>query len=185
MRLGRLIARVIIGGLFMGHGLQKLLGWFGGPGLEGTTKMMDKLEMQPAKHQAVLASSAETGGGALLVLGFLTPVSAALLTGTMITAIRKVHLPNGLWVMNQGYEYNLALIGALAALIDGGPGKPSLDHALGIECTGAGWTIATLAAGAVGSTLAIEIGGRIDDGDEDATSTAAAAQHESAVPASA
>jgi putative oxidoreductase len=147
--------------------------------------MMDKLEMKPPKHQALLASSAETGGGALLVLGFLTPLSAAMLTGTMITAIRKVHLPNGLWVMNQGYEYNLALIGALAALIDGGPGRPSLDNALGIECTGAGWTLATLAAGAVGSTLAIELGGRIEDGDQDATNTAAAAQHEPAVPASA
>ena len=104
----------------------------------------------------------------------------------MVTAVRKVHLPNGLWNMNQGYEYNLALIAALAALIDGGPGKASIDGALGIDSTGPGWTVASLAAGAAGSTLAIELGSRAaeqaksepSDGDG-----AAAAQPET-VPAS-
>ena len=186
MKLGRLIARVIIGGLFFGHGTQKLFGWFGGPGLEDTEKMMDKLDMKPPKEQALLASWAETAGGTLLVLGFLTPLAAATLTGSMVTAIRKVHLPNGLWATNQGYEYNLALIGALAALLDGGPGRPSLDSALGIECTGPGWTIASLAAGVAGSTLAIEMGGLLE-GDEEPEPGASAPspQQGTAVPASA
>jgi putative oxidoreductase len=186
MKLGRLIARLIIGGLFFGHGAQKLFGWFGGPGPEGTEAMMDKLDMHPPKEQAQLASWAETAGGAMLALGFLTPLSAAALTGSMVTAIRKVHLPNGLWNMNQGYEYNLALIGALAALTDGGPGRLSLDRALGIECTGTGWTIASLAAGAAGSTIAIEMGGRMaDEAHSQSSREEAAAATESAVPASA
>jgi putative oxidoreductase len=186
MKLGRLIARLIVGGLFFGHGTQKLFGWFGGPGPEGTEAMMDKLDMHPPREQALLASWAETAGGAMLVLGFLTPLSAAALTGSMITAIRKVHLPNGLWAMNQGYEYNLALIATLAALLDGGPGKPSLDSALGIECTGPAWTLASLAAGAFGSTVAIEVGGRIaDETHAQEGREAAAAATEPAVPSNA
>jgi len=181
MKLGRLICRTIIGGLFLGHGTQKLFGWFGGPGLEGTTQMMDKLELRPPREQALVASWAETAGGAMLVLGFLTPLAAAMLTGSMVTAIRKVHLPNGLWNMNQGYEYNLALIASLAAIIDGGPGEPSLDGALGIQCTGTGWTLASLAAGAAGSTLAIEMGGRAEQ-PQDGDQAAAAARPEAAVP---
>jgi putative oxidoreductase len=87
--------------------------------------------------------------------------------------------------MNQGYEYNLALIAVLAALLDGGPGSPSVDSALGIECTGAGWTVASLAAGAVGSTLAIEVGGRIADEAHSQASADQAAAPETAVPTSA
>jgi putative oxidoreductase len=186
MRLGRFIARLIIGGLFVGHGTQKLFGWFGGPGLEGTEKMMDNLDMKPPKQQALAASWAETAGGALIVLGAATPLAAALLIGTMITAIRKVHLPNGLWASNQGYEYNLVLIAALAALIDAGPGKPSVDAARGIEASGPAWMLATLAAGAAGSTLAIEIGGLMDGAADDAGEGAPASEPRgTAVPASA
>ena len=77
MKAGRLIARTIIGGLFVGHGVQKLFGWFGGPGVEGTEKMMDNLDLKPARRNALLAAGAETAGGAMLVLGALTPVAAA------------------------------------------------------------------------------------------------------------
>jgi putative oxidoreductase len=182
VKLGRLIARLIIGGLFFGHGAQKLFGWFGGPGPEGTEAMMDSLGLKPAKENALAASWAETAGGAMLVLGAFTPLAAAALTGSMITAIRKVHLPNGLWATNSGYEYNLALIAALAALIDGGPGSPSIDKALGIHCTGPRWTLATLAAGAAGSTIVIEMGKRADAEEQQADSSSAAAT-EAAVPA--
>jgi putative oxidoreductase len=73
----------------------------------------------------------ETAGGALLAAGALMPVAGAMLTGTMVTAIRKVHLDKGLWNTNGGYEFNLALIAAAAALIDAGPGSPSVDDASG------------------------------------------------------
>jgi putative oxidoreductase len=156
MNAGRLIARLTIGGLFVGHGTQKLFGWFGGPGPEGTEQMMDKLELRPARRNALAAGVAETAGGALLALGALTPVAAAMLSGTMFTAIRKVHFQKGLWNTGGGYEFNLTLIAVTAALVDGGPGSPSVDRALGIDRTGSGWALASVAAGAAGSVLAIE-----------------------------
>jgi putative oxidoreductase len=160
MRLGRLLARIVLGTLFVGHGTQKLFGWFGGPGLERTTAMMDSLEMRPGRRNAVLASASETFGGALIAAGALTPLAAAALIGTMITAIRTVHFKKGFWNANGGYEFNLALIAALVALVDGGPGSLSVDSALGIEETGAGWAVAALAAGAIGSTAAVKLGSR-------------------------
>jgi putative oxidoreductase len=161
VNLGRLIARVAIGGLFAGHGTQKLFGWWGGPGIEGASQMMGNLGLHPPRRNAVAAATAETTAGVLLALGALTPVAAGLITSTMITAIRKVHGQNGLWNMQKGYEYNLVLIAAAATLVDCGPGSPSVDRALGIEARGSRWTLASLAAGAAGSTLAIEAGRRM------------------------
>jgi putative oxidoreductase len=158
MDAGRLIARLTIGGLFAGHGTQKLFGWFGGPGPEGTAEMMDNLEMRPGKRHATAAGLAETAGGALLALGALTPLAGTLLSATMFTAIRKVHFRNGLWNTERGYEYNAVLIAAVASLIECGPGSPSVDRLLGTELKGSKWAIASIAAGAAGSALAIEAG---------------------------
>ena len=108
--VGRLAARVVIGGLFIGHGTQKLFGWFGGPGRAGTEGMMDSLQMRPAKVHAYAAGVTETVGGGLLVAGLATPAAAAMLTGVMTTAIKKVHLANGPWAANGGWEYNAVLI---------------------------------------------------------------------------
>lgn len=153
MKLGRLAARIVIGGLFIGHGTQKLFGWFGGPGLDGATQMMDSLSLRPGRRYAVMSSVAETAGGASVALGALTPLGASALMGSMITAIRTVHLKNGPWVTEGGYEYNLVLIVALLALVDGGPGPLSVDRRLGIHDTGAGWALAALAAAAAGSAI--------------------------------
>src|SRR4029453_17519996 len=147
MNAGRLIARLTIGGLFVGHGTQKLFGWFDGPGPEGTAKMMDKLQLRPVRSQAVAAGKGGDRGGALLALGALTPVAGAVLSGTMFTAIRKVHFPKGIWNTGGGYEYNAGLIAASAALVECGAGSPSIDRALGIEARGSGWALATVAAG--------------------------------------
>ncbi len=160
MNVARLAARVIIGGLFIGHGTQKLKGWFGGPGISGTEGMMQALDMHPPRRNAVAAGTAETVGGALLVAGFATPLAASTLIGTMITAIRKVHLPKGPWVAEGGYEYNLVLIAALLALAEEGPGDVSLDNALRMEKTGFGWALGALALGAAASTATIEMGRR-------------------------
>jgi putative oxidoreductase len=158
MNAGLLIARLTIGGLFVGHGTQKLFGWFDGPGPEGTAQMMDKLELSPGHRHARAAALSETVGGALLALGGLTPLAGAMLSGTMFTAIRKVHFAKGLWNTEGGYEYNAVLIAALASLVQCGPGSPSLDRALGIERKGSKWALASIAAGAAGSALAIELG---------------------------
>lgn len=127
MDLGRTALRFVIGPLFVGHGAQKLFGWFGGHGLEGTGAFFEQLGLKPGKRQATAAGAAEAAGGALLTLGALTPVAAGLITGTMITAIRKVHAPKGPWATDGGYEYNLTLIAALLALTETGPGRPSVD----------------------------------------------------------
>jgi putative oxidoreductase len=160
MTLGRLIARVAIGGLFAGHGTQKLFGWFGGPGVAGASQMMRKLDLHPPRRNALAAGAAETTAGVLLALGALTPLAGALVTSTMVTAIRKVHGPNGPWIQQSGYEYNLVLIAVMAALVEAGPGSLSVGRALGIEAKGSKWALAALAAGAAGSALAIEAGRR-------------------------
>ena len=161
MKFGRLLARAAIGGFFIGHGTQKWLGWFDGPGLDGTTEMMDSLGMKPARANAHAASAAETLGGLGIVLGAFTPAAATALIATMVTAIRTVHLPKGPWAQEGGYEYNVVLIAALVLLVDGGPGPLSVDAALGREETGSGWALGALAAGAAGSALAMAAGQKL------------------------
>jgi len=160
MDFGRLAARAIIGGLFIGHGTQKLFGWWSGPGIAGTEQMMTALKMHPTKPNAYAAALTETVGGSMVVAGAATPLAAAMLTGTMITAIRKVHLKNGVWAANGGWEYNAVLIAALLALADSGPGSPSVDSATGTPWIGPGWAVAALAVGAAASTAAIASGAR-------------------------
>jgi putative oxidoreductase len=160
MKIGRFAARAVIGGLFVGHGTQKLFGWFGGPGLEGTEQMMGALDMRPTRPNAIAAGLSETAGGALVVAGAATPLAASALIGTMLTAIRKVHKPQGVWAAQGGWEYNAVLIAALVALIDAGPGELSVDAALGRDEWGPGWALGGLALGAAASTLAIAAGRR-------------------------
>jgi putative oxidoreductase len=160
MEIGRLAARAVIGGLFIGHGTQKLFGWFGGPGLSGTEQMMGALEMRPTKANAIAAGVSETAGGALLVLGAATPAAAASLIGTMATAIHKVHRPNGPWVAQGGWEYNAVLIAALTALIDAGPGDLSVDALAGRDEWGPAWALGGLAVGGAAAALAVTLGRR-------------------------
>lgn len=160
MKTGRLLARLTIGGLFAAHGLQKWKGWWEGPGFEGTVGMTGNLGLHPARRNAHAVAGTETIGGAMIAAGALTPVAATGLIATMFTAIHKVHFKSGPWNTNGGYEFNLALIAGLLLIVDGGPGTPSLDSALGIDDTGSGWALAALAAGAAGSALAIEAGKR-------------------------
>jgi putative oxidoreductase len=158
--IGRLAVRALVGGLFIGHGTQKLFGWFGGPGIAGATGFMESLDMRPGRQNAYAAGISEAGGGALLALGAATPLAAAMLTGTMVTAIRKVHAKNGVWASGGGWEYNAVLIAAVTALADVGPGGFSIDGALGREWTGTKAALFALLLGAAASTAAIELGKR-------------------------
>src|SRR3954471_20462101 len=160
MSVGRLVERGLIGGLFIGHGTQKLSGWFGGPGRAGTEGMMSALSMHPAKANALAAGVTETAGGAMIAAGLATPAAAAALTGVMTTAIKKVHLANGPWAANGGWEYNAVLIAAVTALAEAGPGDLSLDHLLGIEFTGPKWAFGALAVGVATALLTMELGKR-------------------------
>jgi putative oxidoreductase len=147
----RLILRVLVGALFMGHGLQKLRGWFGGYGIEGTGQFFESVGLRPGKRHATAAGAAETAGGALLALGLLTPVASAALIGVMATAVKTVHMEKGPWVSDGGWEYNAVIIAALAALTETGPGAVSLDRTLGTELSGPFWAFAALAAGLGGA----------------------------------
>jgi putative oxidoreductase len=142
-----------MGLLFMGHGLQKLRGWFGGYGLEGTGQYFESVGMRPGRKHATAAGAAETTGGALLTLGLLTPVSAAALIGVMATAVKTVHLEKGPWVTDGGWEYNAFIVASLVALTAAGPGSMSLDDKLGIELSGPFWAFAALAAGVGGAAV--------------------------------
>jgi putative oxidoreductase len=154
MSIGRAALRAVIGSLFIGHGTQKLFGWFGGHGPDATGGFFESLGLRPGKRQALAAGAAEAGGGALLALGFLTPLAGTMICATMITAIRKVHAPKGPWVTEGGFEYNAVLIAATAMLVEEGPGKPSVDEALLPRLKGPMWMLLSLGAATAGSYLA-------------------------------
>jgi putative oxidoreductase len=137
-----------------GHGTQKLFGWFGGHGPEGTGGYFESLGLRPGVKHAKAAGAAEAVGGALLTAGALTPLASTVISATMLTAARKAHLKNGPWVTEGGYEYNLVLVAAMTALADTGPGKPSIDAALFPKLRGPALAVASLAAAAAGSALA-------------------------------
>src|SRR5271165_895755 len=151
MKICRLLLRLVVGGLFVGHGTQKLFGWFGGHGLDATARGFEQLGLRPGRRNAIAAGAAEAGGGALLAIGLATPLASAVLVATMLTAIHRVHAKNGPWVTNGGYEYNLVLIAAALALAEVGPDELSLDALRGREHSGSRWALAALAAGAVGA----------------------------------
>jgi putative oxidoreductase len=157
MRLGRLLTRILVGGLFVGHGTQKLFGWFGGHGPGGTGQFFDSAGIRPGRRNALAAGAGETAGGALLALGFLTPLAGSALSSVMITAIRHVHFKKGVWSTQGGYEYNAVLLAAIFALVESGPGPVSVDGALGREHSGTRWALAQLAAGAAGSVAVSEL----------------------------
>ncbi|AEI40757.1 DoxX family protein [Paenibacillus mucilaginosus] len=130
MALGLLLVRLVVGLLFVGHGAQKLFGWFGGYGPKGTGGWMESIGMKPGVLMAVLAGLMELIGGALFAAGLLTPLAAVLITLTMLGAIVKVHAQNGLWVTSNGYEYPLVLIAVVIGVALTGAGAYSLDALL-------------------------------------------------------
>jgi putative oxidoreductase len=130
---GLFVLRVVVGLTMAGHGAQKLFGWFGGPGIGGWTKSVERLRIRPARPWAWIAALSEFGGGLLLALGLLSPLGNAAIAGAMLVAIVTVHLPKGFWVGKGGYEFNLTLIAVVVALALTGPGSLSLDQALGIR----------------------------------------------------
>jgi len=123
-----LALRVPVGIIFMAHGAQKLFGWFGGYGLEGTGQWMGSIGIEPGILMAFLAGSAEFFGGLFLLLGLLTRPTAVVLAFTMMIAVVSVHLSNGLFMSNNGYEYALALLAASVSLAFSGSGKVALDN---------------------------------------------------------
>jgi putative oxidoreductase len=153
--IGRLLLRGTVGSFFIGHGTQKLFGAFGGHGLNGTSQFFEEgLGMRPGKVHATAAGLGETLGGAGILLGAETPLASSAIIATMLTAINRVHLKNGPWVSNGGYEYNAVLIAAAALLAEIGPGAVSVDRLRGVDRSGTLWAVAALGLGAAGAAAA-------------------------------
>jgi putative oxidoreductase len=154
MNLALLGLRVVVGLVFLAHGAQKLFGAFGGGGIEGTGESFEQIGLRPGRLNAWAAGTAEFFGGGLIALGLLTPFVAAGLIAVMTTAVLVLHLRNGFFNTNGGFEYNLVLVATAFALAGIGPGDWSLDNAFNIELTGTGWAL-----GALGVGVLVGIGG--------------------------
>jgi putative oxidoreductase len=126
--LDTLPVRIGAGVIFAAHGAQKLFGWFGGYGLEGTGAWMASIGIEPGVLMAAMAGGAEFFGGLLLIAGLLVRPAAAVLAITMIVAIASVHLQNGLFMSNNGYEFGLALLAISVGLVFRGAGGISADR---------------------------------------------------------
>lgn len=122
--------RIAAGVIYSAHGAQKLFGWFGGYGIEGTGQWLDSIGLSPGALMAVLAGGGEFFGGILLLLGLLTRPAAIVTAFAMVVAIFAVHIENGLFMANNGYEFGLALLGASLALAIRGAGSLSVDRVL-------------------------------------------------------
>ena len=125
--------RVVIGLIVAGHGLQKAFGWWGGPGMTGWVGAMNRMRIRPATPWAWISMLSEVLGGIGLAVGLLTPLPSLAIAGSMLVAIALVHWPRGFWVTKGGYEFNLSILAAIAAIAIAGPGSLSLDAALRIH----------------------------------------------------
>src|SRR4051794_21926858 len=130
---GLFIIRAVLGALLFAHGCQKLFGWWGGHGLEGTGGFFHQVGHRPGRQMAALAGMSEAGGGALLFLGLLTPFGAAAVIGTMLVASVSVHKDNGLWASNGGYRPPLFFAPGGAGVAVPPPGRLSLGNGGGLE----------------------------------------------------
>jgi putative oxidoreductase len=127
---GALALRIPVGIIFAAHGAQKLFGWFGGYGLEGTGQFFGSIGLNPGYLMALLAGLVEFLGGLALVLGVLVRPAAAALAFAMLIAVFAVHWSKGFFASNGGYEYALALLAASVALVLSGAGRFSVDRSL-------------------------------------------------------
>ena len=157
MSYGILLLRIVVGLAFIGHGTQKLFGWFGGYGPQGTGGFFTSQGYRAGVAMAVMAGVAEAGGGALLALGFLTPLAGALLATVMINAIGAVTFKRGFML---GSELEIAYLTVAVALAATGAGRFSLDRAIGWDdnLSGVWWGVGALVAAAVVSALTLTVG---------------------------
>lgn len=131
--IGLLVLRVLVGVPFSLHGFQKLFGWFGGGGLDGTAAWFRSLGFGEGRRAAVLAGSCEVAGGLGLAAGFLTPFAAAAVIGAMTTAAFVNNADGGFWSVRKGWELNGYLIVVASAVAVSGPGLLSFDHLLKLD----------------------------------------------------
>jgi len=165
MEYGILLIRLVVGLAFAGHGAQKLLGWFGGGGPQGTAGFFSSLGYRWPAAMAILAGLSEFGGGLLLATGFLTPLAALALATVMLNAIATVQWRKGFL---GGWELDSTFMAVAIAVTITGPGRISLDNAFGWEedISGTAWGSLVFAAAIVASLLTTTLGRATADLDE-------------------
>ena len=161
MSYGLLVLRVVVGGTMAAHGAQKLFGWFDGPGLAGVRKMLGSFGFRWPALMALGLALTECAG-LLFALGFLTPFAALGIAVVMMNAVALVHFKNGFWNGKGGYEFNLVLFTVAVAVSATGPGRFSIDRALGWDdnLSGLWWGVGVLGAAALISLLTLNLGRR-------------------------
>ncbi len=127
---GLTVLRIFVGVIFAAHGSQKLFGMFGGYGIAGTAQYMESIGLAPGHLMAILAGGTEFFAGLALIIGLLVRPAALGLTFLSLVAIFSVHIHNGLFMANNGYEFALALLGGSIAVLIEGAGKLSADRAI-------------------------------------------------------
>lgn len=159
MDIALLLIRIVVGGTVAAHGAQKLFGWFGGYGIEGTAGYLESLGFRTGRPYAWLSGVTEFAGGLALAAGLLTPLGAAAVAGVMLTAVAAAHWGKGFFLATGGCEFPLALgVVALACAFSGG-GRWSLDNALGWTLDGGGWGITAVILAVVASAAVMAAGG--------------------------
>jgi putative oxidoreductase len=128
------LLRVALAIVIFPHGVQKLLGWFGGPGIDGTMQMFAALGVPAAI--AVLVIVSDFFGSLALALGLLGRVAAFGTTTVMLGAMVLVHGPNGFFLnwngdqAGEGIQFHLLVVAVAAVLMLKGSGAWSIDRLL-------------------------------------------------------
>jgi putative oxidoreductase len=158
---GLLLLRVVVGATLFGHGAQKLFGWFGGHGPRGTGGFFGQLGYRAPVLMAVLAGLSEASG-MLLAFGFVTPLACVAIAVVMINAIGVVHWKNGFWNTDGGLEFPLVLLTVVTAIAATGPGRFSIDPAIGWDdnISGLWWGVGVLAVAVAASAITQVLGRR-------------------------
>jgi putative oxidoreductase len=154
--LGLLVVRLIIGGLFMGHGTGKLFGWFGQGGPNGTGAFFESVGYKPGKELAIVDGILELGAGAMIVLGFMIPLAAAFIIGDMMNAA-WVKSAMGFWIADNGYEYEFVLIFLMLTLTITGAGAYALDRNREWFRSRAGGVVVAVVLGLIGGIVMLMV----------------------------
>jgi putative oxidoreductase len=162
MSYGLLLLRLAIGSIMAAHGAQKLFGWWGGPGVNGTVGMTKSLAFRAPVLMGLRLAFAELGGGLALATGLLTPLGALAVTVVMLNAVYLVHWPKGFFNTNGGYEFNLLVASTAVALAMIGPGRFAIDRAIGWDdnISGLWWGVGILGAAIAVAFTTLTIGRR-------------------------
>lgn len=153
---GLLALRVVTGGLLLAHGLAKF-GWLRGFGIDGSAAIFERLGYRPGRPYVVAAAVTEIAAGGLLAVGLGTPLAAAAFVGVMVNTIGSAHAGKGPWYFNDGWEYNVTLLTAAAALAFTGAGGTSLDSSLDLDLAGWGWGFGALALGLAAGIAVLQL----------------------------